>query len=144
MNRPEPEFPSDEEPRATRPISHDQSTQALPTGNQRPDPPARVPGASCKSGHDQPDNPTWHPTLGLVPAMTSVVFGAMLLVAIFALEIWLLPVLIGWTVALLAFGLFLSGIAQFALGHRSSCWLWRTLRWWIGPIGTLVDPIEMG
>jgi small-conductance mechanosensitive channel len=72
------------------------------------------------------------------------IVGIILLIAIFALELWLLPGLVSWTIAVLLFALFLSAIVQLALGHRGKCWLWRTLRWWIGPVGTLVDPIEMG
>ncbi|MEI2717096.1 MAG: hypothetical protein V9E98_08890 [Candidatus Nanopelagicales bacterium] len=106
--------------------------------------PTEVIVRGCRAGHDQPNNPTWHPTLGMVPALTSVVFAAILVGVILAVELWLLPALIPWTLGLLAIGLLVSAIIQFLLGHRGWCWLWRSLRWWLGPIGTLVDPIEMG
>lgn len=98
----------------------------------------------CRAGHDQPDNPTWHPSLGLVPALTSVIFAVVLLLVVLGLEWWLLPALIGWTLGLLLLGLLVSAVIQLLLGHRGWCWMWRTLRWWLGPIGTLVDPLEMG
>lgn len=98
----------------------------------------------CRAGHDQPHNPTWHPTLGLVPALSSVIVALILIGIVLAVEWWLLPALIGWTVGLLLVGLLVSAVAQLLMGHRGWCWLWRTLRWWLGPIGTLVDPIEMG
>lgn len=98
----------------------------------------------CRGGHDQPNNPTWHAALGLVPALTSVVFAVLLIAALLALEAWLWPALVWWTLGLLGLALVVSGIVQALLGHRGRCWLWRTLRWWLGPIGTLVDPIEAG
>ena len=118
-----------------------------PTEPLRPDDqPTQIlaPGRRCTAGHDQPHNPTWHPTLGLVPALTSVIFAIILVGIVVAVEAWLVPALIPWTLALLAIGLVVSGIVQFVLGHRGACWLWRTLRWWLGPIGSLIDPIEMG
>ncbi|MFN8125846.1 MAG: hypothetical protein U0R64_04980 [Candidatus Nanopelagicales bacterium] len=100
--------------------------------------------SGCHAGHDQPHNPTWHPTLGLVPALTSVIFALVLVGLVLAAEWWLFPVAVPWTLALLAIGLVASAIVQWVLGHRGWCWWWRTLRWWLGPIGTLVDPLEMG
>lgn len=115
-------------------------TQPLnPGGN-----PTEVLVRGCHAGHDQPHNPTWHPTLGSVPALTSVVFATILVTIVLGVEVWLLPSFVPWTLGLLALGLLVSAIVQFLLGHRGTCWLWRTLRWWLGPIGTLVDPIEMG
>lgn len=120
-NRPREPFDPDGQPTA-------------PIGNPR----------RCRGGHDQPRNPTWHPTLGLVPALSSVVVGVVVMVGVFWLEAWLLPQALPWTVGLLAAGLLFSGVSQLLLGHRGLCFVWRTLRWWIGPIGSLLDPIEMG
>lgn len=120
---------------------------AQPTEPLRPDDdPTQIiaPPRRCVAGHDQPRNPTWHPTLGLVPALTSVIFAILLIIVVMALEAWLLPALIPWTVALLILALATSGLVQALLGHRGKCWLWRTLRWWLGPIGALVDPVEAG
>lgn len=98
----------------------------------------------CRAGHDQPDNPTWHATLGLVPALTSVILGALLLAGVLGLEAWLWPAALPATLALIVFGLVVSAVAQLLLGHRGTCWLWRTLRWWLGPVGNLIDPVEAG
>lgn len=95
-------------------------------------------------GHDQPHNPTWHPSLGLVPALSSVVLGALLIGALLWLEAWLLPPAVPWTIGLIVAGLVVSSVTQLLLGHRGTCWLWRSLRWWLGPVGNLVDPVEMG
>lgn len=119
----------------TRPIDPDSEPTAVI---------ARRGNTRCRAGHDQPNNPTWHETLGLVPALTSVIIGALLVAILYALEWWLLPALISWTTALLLAALVVSGIVQLLLGHRSWCLVWRTLRWWLGSIGTLIDPIEMG
>ena len=132
--------PPDKHDRPTARIEQNEETVALTP----PNPPQQQARGSCRAGHDQPNNPTWHPTLGLVPALTSVGFGVFVVVLVLALEAWLLPSLIGWTILLLGLALLLSAAVQLVLGHRGSCWAWRTLRWWIGPIGTLVDPLEMG
>lgn len=122
---------------------------AQPTEPLRPDDePTVVIGArsahGCTAGHDQPHNPTWHPTLGLVPSLTNVIFAVILIVVVFALEVWLLPAALPWTIALLIMALIVSGLVQALLGHRGTCWLWRTLRWWLGPVGALVDPVDAG
>lgn len=119
--------------RPTEPLRPDDDPTAVVSGPRR-----------CTAGHDQPHNPTWHPTLGLVPALTSVIFALVLVVVILALEAWIAPVLLSWTVGLLLIALVASALVQALLGHRGMCWLWRTLRWWLGPIGALVDPVEMG
>jgi len=98
----------------------------------------------CTAGHDQPRNPTHHPTLGLVPAASSVVFGGGLFVGLLLLEAWLLPGIIVWTLVVIVAALVVSTITQLMLGHRGWCWLWRSLRWWLGPVGSLIDPIEAG
>lgn len=76
--------------------------------------------------------------------MSSVIFGGIVLVIILALEIWLIPSLVPWTIAAIFTGLAISALAQFALGHRGLCWLRRTLRWWLGPVGSLLDPFGLG
>lgn len=101
-------------------------------------------GHGCTAGHDQPHNPTWHPTLGLVPSLTNVIFAVVLIGIVLGLEAWLLPALIPWTLGLLVVALAVSALVQALLGHRGSCWLWRTLRWWLGPVGALVDPVDAG
>lgn len=79
-----------------------------------------------------------------MPALTSVVVGVIVVLGVFWLEGWLLPQAVPWTIALLAVGLAFSATTQLLLGHRGMCFVWRTLRWWLGPIGSLLDPIEMG
>lgn len=101
-------------------------------------------GKRCRGGHDQPRNPAFHATLGLVPALSSVILGIVVVIALLGLAAWLLPSAVGWLLALLGIGLLFSAATQFWLGHRGACLVWRTLRWWLGPIGSLVDPIEMG
>ncbi len=122
---------------------------AQPTEPLRPDdeptvilPPRRAHG--CTAGHDQPHNPTWHPRLGLVPSLTNVIFAVILIVVVIGLEAWLIPAAIPWTVGLLALALAVSALVQFLLGHRGTCWLWRTLRWWLGPVGAVIDPVDAG
>lgn len=70
--------------------------------------------------------------------------GALVVALGLGLEAWLWPAAVPWTVALLLAGLLLSALVQLLLGHRGACWLRRSVRWWLGPIGTLIDPIEMG
>lgn len=79
-----------------------------------------------------------------MPSLTSVIFSIILIGVVFAVEAWLLPAAIPWTLALLAAALLMSALIQAWLGHRGWCWLWRTLRWWLGPIGELVDPVDAG
>lgn len=76
--------------------------------------------------------------------MSSVIFGGIILLIVLTLEAFLLPGLVVWTAAAIVAGLVLAALAQFARGHRGWCWLWRTLRWWLGPVGSLLDPFEMG
>ena len=124
------------------PVGSNQPTQPLrPEGQPTPAIPA---SRRCRGGHDQPRNPTWHPTLGLVPALSSVVVAVIVIVGVIALEASLWSQAIPWTIALLAVGLMFSATTQLLLGHRGMCFVWRTLRWWLGPIGSLLDPIEMG
>jgi hypothetical protein len=98
----------------------------------------------CRAGHDQPRNPTWNPELGLVPALSSVIVGGILVALAMAAAWWLFPPALPWLIGLVVVGLIFSAAAQLLSGHRGTCLLRRTLRWWLGPIGSLVDPIEMG
>jgi hypothetical protein len=126
------------EPKPTAPISREQPTTTIPAE------PAPATNALCKHGHDQPRNPTIHPTLGMVPAVTSVVFGGIVIVIILLIELWLLPSFLVWTLAILVLGLIFSALVQLVTGHRGKCWFYRTLRWWLGPVGSFIDPFEIG
>lgn len=112
----------------------------------RPPEPTEAPGErhDCPGDHGEARNPTLHPRLGMVPAMSSVIIGAVALgLVIGASSVWFsaaLPYLFG----LILLGLLASFAVQLALGHRGRCLVNRTLRWWLGPIGSLIDPIEMG
>lgn len=139
MSSHEASVPSNERTRPTIPFATNRPTRPLDRSVENPSRHGR-----CLSGHSQPNNPTWHPALGLVPAMSSVIFGGIILLTVLAIEAWLVPDWIVWTVAVALAGLAVSALAQFMLGHRGWCWLRRTLRWWLGPIGTLMDPFEMG
>jgi|GEM_PF-6589487 hypothetical protein len=57
--------------------------------------------------------------------------------------IWL-PGLFWAAVLLLVAGLLASAAVQASLGHRGTCWAQRTIRWWLGPVGTLIDPFGLG
>ncbi len=99
----------------------------------------------CVVDHAADRNPTHHPSWGLVPALTSTLLGGVIvLVLIIASVLWL-PVLA--TIVLLitvALALAVSGLAQCLLGHRGRCWMQRTVRWWLGPLGSLIDPFDAG
>ncbi len=60
--------------------------------------------------------------------------------------LWLwFPRGIFWGVlALVGLGLLASAAAQAFLGHRGACWGQRTVRWWLGPVGALADPLDVG
>ena len=106
---------------------------------ERPD---VVPGDGCVGGHDQHRNPTHHPRWGLVPAKSSVVFGIILIAAVAGLLWWLAPWLLPFLAAALILALGISLGVQLWLGHRGRCLRIRTVRWWLGPIGSLIDPME--
>ena len=141
MTTPEGGGEPDPELNPTRPLRHDQPT--VPISDASPGDKGPL-NAGCNHGHDQPRNPTIHPTLGMVPAVTSVVFGGLVVAAILLIELWLIPSLLVWTLAVLGLGLVFSAIVQLVLGHRGMCWFYRTLRWWLGPVGSFIDPFEMG
>lgn len=70
--------------------------------------------------------------------------GALLILLALALLGWLLPAVLPWALLLVVLGLVVSAAIQAALGHRGRCWAQRTIRWWLGPAGALVDPFDAG
>ena len=102
------------------------------------------PSLGCRGGHDQPRNPTHHPVWGLVPSRTSVVVGVIVILVVLLLENWLVDWLLLPTLLALGAALLVSLVIQYSRGHRGSCLAVRTVRWWLGPIGSLFDPIDMG
>lgn len=98
--------------------------------------------SGCRDGHPDRRIPGFDPDLGMVPARTSAWFGAVILVAVsVAGWIWL-PAVRVWLVAVLGSWWVVTGLVQLALGHRGSCALRRTMRWFFGPAGALVDPFD--
>ncbi len=97
----------------------------------------------CRGGHI-PGHPAQHPRWGQVPSASSVVIGMVGFAVILAIcWIWL-PGLFWPLIALLVVGLIVSAAVQALLGHRGACWAQRTVRWWLGPVGTLIDPLGIG
>jgi hypothetical protein len=81
----------------------------------------------------------------MVPSLSNAILGAAMMIAVLVVAWIFLPA--GWTAALgvLALaGLAVSGAVQAALGHRRRCWVERTLRWWLGPLGAFLDPVDLG
>ena len=102
-------------------------------------------GTGCRHGHAPSRNPTLHPRLGMVPSASNAVLGAVVVGVVLALAWWWFPG--GWALALTALaalGLAVSAVAQLAMGHRGRCWAERTVRWWLGPAGAMVDPFDVG
>lgn len=76
--------------------------------------------------------------------MSAVVIGVLLAAAILTVcRLWL-PGFFWPLVALLIVGLVVSAGTQAFLGHRGACWAQRTVRWWLGPLGALLDPLDLG
>ncbi|MFZ9988501.1 MAG: hypothetical protein ACO3ID_07660 [Candidatus Nanopelagicales bacterium] len=99
---------------------------------------------TCRQGHHV-GHPTEHPRWGNVPSASATVIGALGSLAVLALAWLWLPRGFFWALVGLAIaGLAVSALAQVALGHRGMCWAQRTIRWWLGPLGTLVDPLDVG
>ena len=99
----------------------------------------------CTFDHASDRNPTHHPRWGLVPALSSTVIGALAAAALLVVSALWLPVVV--TVLLLTVlgaGLLVSATAQAFLGHRGRCWAERSIRWWLGPVGSVVDPFDVG
>lgn len=100
---------------------------------------------TCNAPGHEGTNPARHPRWGLVPSASSTVLGSLIVLAILGVWWWVWPGVypaVATGVVLLG-GLF-SGVIQFALGHRGVCWWQRTIRWWFGPVGTLLDPLDAG
>lgn len=112
-----------------------------PDGDPLAPEPRRV-GTGCRRGHTGRSGPGENRELGQVPGRVSAWFGAVVLALVCAaLWTWLpvtrpwLPVVLGtWYVVVLA--------VQAALGHRGTCLVRRTGRWYFGPAGALLDPSE--
>jgi len=98
----------------------------------------------CRGGHVE-GHPAHHPRWGQVPSASSAVIGGLGVAAILTV-LWLwFPRAIFWGVlALVGLGLLASAAAQAFLGHRGACWGQRTVRWWLGPLGALADPLDVG
>ena len=114
-------------------MSQDPDTLVLPSG-----------GTGCRRGHAPRPAPDIHPELGMVPARSACWLGAAVLVLVVLLLNWLLPdearpwialVLVAWFLVVL--------LTQLALGHRRSCLLRRSVRWFLGPVGALIDPFDL-
>lgn len=99
-------------------------------------------GTGCRHGHAARPSPVENPELGLVPSRTSTWFGAVILVLLTALAWWLLPGLHAWILAVLGIWWLTTGLVQLGLGHRGVCALRRTMRWFFGPAGALLDPFD--
>ncbi len=104
------------------------------------DPPPLISG--CRDGHPDRLSPADHPELGLVPARSSAWLGAVVLGVLIAVAWWLLPSAHAVIVAVLGLWWVVVGVVQVALGHRGRCALRRTVRWYFGPVGALLDPFD--
>ena len=96
----------------------------------------------CHHGHAERPSPVEHPQLGMVPSRTSTWLGAAVLATVTGVAWWLLPPAHAWIVAVLGVWWVLTALTQLALGHRGGCWLRRTMRWYFGPAGALLDPFD--
>jgi hypothetical protein len=70
------------------------------------------------------------------------VLGAFVLALVCGLLWWFFPAVRGWLLAVVGVWWALTLAVQLALGHRGSCLVRRTLRWFFGPAGGLLDPFE--
>ena len=105
----------------------------------------RAPGSGCRGGHEDARNPTLHPRWGQVPSASAAVIGGLGITAIIVVCAIVFPPGVALVLAgLVALGLLASAAIQALLGHRGACWAQRTVRWWLGPIGTLADPLDIG
>jgi hypothetical protein len=103
---------------------------------------APAPASGCRAGHPDHRSPALDPELGMVPSRTSAWFGAAVLAVLCAAAWWWLPVVRPWLLAALGTWWVVTGLTQLALGHRGRCALRRTMRWFFGPVGALVDPFD--
>jgi len=98
--------------------------------------------SGCRDGHPDRRIPGYDAELGMVPSRTSTWFGAVILVVVAgAIWIWL-PGVRTWLLAILGSWWVVTALVQLALGHRGVCAPRRTMRWFFGPAGALVDPFD--
>ncbi len=97
-------------------------------------------GTGCRDGHRPRPSPVEDPELGLVPSRTATVLGGVLVALVCGALAWWAPGARPWLA--LALPLWAAAVlgVQAALGHRGRCLARRTLRWWLGPPGALLDP----
>jgi hypothetical protein len=115
--------------------------QDVPVEETRVEPLSR---RRCVAGHDAPPSPALHPELGMVPSRTSTWFGAVVLLVIAGAVAWFAPGLRTWELAVLGLWWLATLLVQLALGHRATCLVRRTGRWFFGPVGALLDPVDAG
>jgi hypothetical protein len=100
-------------------------------------------GTGCTGGHPTRPAPDVNPVLGMVPARSSTWFGGIVLLLAVLLANWLLPdAALPWIALGLAAWFLAVVLIQLALGHRRSCLLRRSVRWFLGPVGALLDPFD--
>lgn len=102
-------------------------------------------GTGCRPGsHRARPSPDAHPELGMVPARSSCWIGGLVLLVAVLVLYWLVPSWLPWTALVLAGWIAVVAFIQFGLGHRGRCLARRSLRWFLGPIGALLDPFDAG
>jgi hypothetical protein len=97
-------------------------------------------GTGCRDGHRPRPSPVEDPELGLVPSRTATVLGGLVIALVCAALAWWVPAARPWIPLVLALWGALTLAVQAALGHRGRCLARRTVRWWLGPPGALLDP----
>jgi hypothetical protein len=75
-----------------------------------------------------------------VPSRTATVLGGLVIALVGAALAWWVPASRPWIPLVLALWGALTLAVQAALGHRGRCLARRTVRWWLGPPGALLDP----
>ena len=114
-------------------MTPDPSSVVLPSG-----------GTGCHRGHSPRPAPDVHPELGMVPARSACWLGAVVLVLAVLLLAWLLPdAALPWIAGVLLAWFLVVLLTQLALGHRRRCLLRRSVRWFLGPPGALIDPFDL-
>jgi hypothetical protein len=68
------------------------------------------------------------------------VLGGLVIALVCAALAWWVPASRPWIPLVLALWGALTLAVQAALGHRGRCLARRTVRWWLGPPGALLDP----
>ncbi|MEZ5115501.1 MAG: hypothetical protein R2737_04455 [Candidatus Nanopelagicales bacterium] len=132
------------EPRPTLPLPEPERSGG-PGSAAGDEPTSDAGGTGCRHGHAPTRSPVIHPRLGMVPSLSNAIVGLVVLVLAVGVTAWLLPPVVAAVLLVLAaLALAFSAAVQLALGHRGRCWAERTVRWWLGPIGTLLDPFDVG